>query len=81
MALVNCEVTLDLDWPENCVICEADRTAAFSISSTKLYVTVVTLSTHAIAKLLQQWKSGFKRSIIGVNFNQIQISIQLEINI
>ena len=54
MALVNCEVTLDLDWPENCVICEADRTAAFSISSTKLYVTVVTLSTHAVAKLLQQ---------------------------
>ena len=54
MALVNCEVTLDLDWPENCVICEADRTAAFSISRTKLYVTVVTLSTHAMSRLLQQ---------------------------
>ena len=25
MPLINCEVTLDLKWPENCAICEEDK--------------------------------------------------------
>ena len=41
----------------------ANQGATFSISSTKLYVLVVTLSTQDNAKLLQQLKSGFKRKI------------------
>ena len=35
----------------------------FKITETKLYVPVVTLSTQDNAKLLQQLKSGFKRTI------------------
>ena len=34
----------------------------FAITDTKLYVSVVTLSTQDNAKLLQQEKSGFKRT-------------------
>ena len=35
----------------------------FQITDTKLYVPVVILSTQDNAKLLQQLKSGFKRTI------------------
>ena len=35
----------------------------FAITDTKLYVAVVTLSTEDNAKLLQQLKFGFKRTI------------------
>ena len=50
----------------NCVIVSTDvanQNATFTISDTKLYVPVVTLSTQDNAKLLQQLKSGFKRII------------------
>ena len=40
MSLINCEVTLDLDWSENC--CEEDRTTTFAMTSANLYVPVVT---------------------------------------
>ena len=39
------------------------------MTETKLYVPVVTLSTQDSAKLLQQLKSGFKRTI---NWNKYQ---------
>ena len=39
------------------------------MTSAKLYVPVVTLSTQDNAKLLQQLKSGFKRTI---NWNKYQ---------
>ena len=41
----------------------------FTITDTKLYVPVVTLSTQDNAKLLEQLKSGFKRTI---NWNKYQ---------
>ena len=41
----------------------ANQGAPFSISSTKLYVPVATLSTQVNVKLLQQLKSGFKKTI------------------
>ena len=40
----------------------ADQGATFSITDAKLYVPVVTLSTYDNAKLLEQLKSGFKRT-------------------
>ena len=61
--LLNREVTLDLNWWEKCVKCEEDRAATFAMTSAKLYVPVVTLSIQNNAKLLQQLKSGFKRTI------------------
>ena len=66
MSLINCEVNLILTWSSTCVIVstnEANQNATFTITNTRLYVTVVTLSTQENAKLLQQLKSGFKRVI------------------
>ena len=57
MSLINFEVSLDLTWSANCLICKVDRAAAFEITNTKLYVPVVTLSTQDSAKLLQKLKS------------------------
>ena len=70
MPLINCEVNLILTWSANCVIVStnvANQDAIFTITETKPYVTVVTLSTKDNAKLLTQWKSGFKRT---VNWNK-----------
>ena len=47
----------------------------FSITYTKLYVSVVTLSTQDNAKLLGQLKSGFKITII---WNKYQSKISTE---
>ena len=66
MPLINCEITLDINWSENWVI-EATNVAAqpttFSITDTKFHVTVLILSTQDNAELLEQLKSGFKRTI------------------
>ena len=61
MLLINCEVNLILTWSIDCVISSATGETKFSITDTKLYVLLVTLSTQDNAKLLQQLKSGFKR--------------------
>ena len=45
----------------------ANQGTTFSITDTKLYVPVVTLSTQDNAKLLEQFKYGFKRT---VNWNK-----------
>ena len=46
MNLINCDISLDLTLPANCVIFTADIAATFSITDTKLNVPVVTLSTQ-----------------------------------
>ena len=66
MPLINCEVNIILTWSSTCVIVStnnANQDATFTITNTRLYVPVVTLSTQENAKLLQQLKSGFKRVI------------------
>ena len=63
MPLINCEVNLILTWSKDCVITNSTGEGKFKITQTKLYVPVVTLSTQDNAKLLQQLKSGFKRTI------------------
>ena len=62
MPLINCEVNLISTRSSTCVIVStnnANQNAAFSITNTRLYVPVVTLSTQENAKLLQQLKSTF----------------------
>ena len=71
MPLINCEVKLILTWSKDSVITNSNE-GKFAIPETKLYVPVVTLSTQDNAKLLQQLKSGFKRTI-----NWIEHDIQL----
>ena len=63
MPLINCEVNLIFTWSSTCVITNSNGAGIFAIINTKLYVPVVTLSTQENAKLLQQLKSGFKRTI------------------
>ena len=73
MPLINCEVNLILTWSRDCVITNSTGAGKFAITETKLYVPVVTLSTQDNAKLLQQLKSGFKRTI---NWNKYESSIK-----
>ena len=63
MLLINCEVNLILTWSKDCVISSATGETKFKITETKLYVPVVTLSTQDNVKLLQQLRSGYKRTI------------------
>ena len=76
MSLINCEVSLTLTWSKNCVLTsEATRDAdpvvdeinnptnsTFEITDFKLYVLVITLSAENGNKLLEQLKTGFKRT-------------------
>ena len=66
MPLINCEINLILTWSEDCVISSTNGETKFKITDTKLSVPVVTLSTQDNAKLLQQLKSGFKRTWINI---------------
>ena len=66
MPLINCEINFILTWSANCGIVSteiANEGAIFAITETKLYVSVVTLSTPDNMKLLQQLTSDFKRAI------------------
>ena len=53
----------------------ANQGATFSIAYTILYVPVVTLSTQDNAELLEQLKSGFKKTI---NWNKYQAKTSTE---
>ena len=53
----------------------ANQGATYSITDTKLYVTFVTLSTQDNAKLLEQLKLSFKRTI---NWNKYQANVSTE---
>ena len=71
MPLVNCQINLILTWSGNCVISSrttANQPTKFAITDAKLYVPVVFLSTDDNAKLLQQFKSGFKCTINWNNY-------------
>ena len=75
--LIKCEVELILTWSKNCVLAdmttidaEGDNPAIFTptelefkITDTKLYVPVVNLLKENYIKLLEQLKSGLKRTI------------------
>ena len=63
MPLINCEVSLFLTWSSTYVITNSTGEGKFAITDTKLYVPAVTLSAQDNAKLLQQLKSSFGRTI------------------
>ena len=73
MPLTNCEVNLTLTWSKDCIVSSATGETKFAIRETKLYVSIVTLSAQDNAKLLQQLKSGFKRTI---NWNKYESSLK-----
>ena len=93
--LINCEVSLALRWSETCVITSMEKrilvagqpnsgdspeSAAFKIKDCKLYVPAVTLSAEIDNKLLEQLKTGFKRTIKWNNIDQ-KCLIRLKITI
>ena len=70
---LNQPANITLTWSSTCVIFSATGETKFKIIDAKLYVPVVTLSTQDNAKLLQQLKSGFKRTI---NWNKYESNIK-----
>ena len=75
MPLINCEINLILNWTKDCVVSSATGATKFKTTDTKLYVPAVTLPTQGNAKLLQQLKSGFKRTI---NMDKYQTKVSTE---
>ena len=66
MPFINYKTELDLKWTRNCVLIEQyDHMISVSctITSTKPYVSVVTLSVNDNIKFLENIKQGFKRTI------------------
>ena len=70
MPLINCEVNPILTWSKDCVITNSTDEGKLAITETKLYVSVVTLSTKDNEKSIQPLKSGFKKKLAGTNMNQ-----------
>ena len=69
MPLINCEINLILIWSSTWVTTNSTVAGRFARTDTKPYVPVVILWTQDNAKLLQQLKSGFKRTI---SYNKYQ---------
>ena len=73
MPLTNFKINLELNWNNNCGMYGAgtyaggdnvnNRETAFQITSTKLYVPIVTLLTKDNVNLTKQLNEGFKRSV------------------
>ena len=75
MPLTNREINLVQTPSANCVFINSTSARTFTITDTKLYVPVITLSTQDNAKLLQKSKSGSKRTI---NWNKYQSKITIQ---
>ena len=79
MSILNCEINLILTWSGLvCFIIDNpidDQLPTFTITETKLYIPVVTLSIQDNAKVLEQLKSGFKRTI---NWNKYEPKVTVE---
>ena len=78
MSIINCEINLILSWSGNCFIIDnpvENQVPRLTITNTKLFVIVVTLSIPDNTKLLQQLKSGFKRT---TNWNKYQSKVTVQ---
>ena len=63
MPLISWKIHLELNWTINCVMSNVAGLTAFQITSTKVYVLIVTLSTKDNVNLTKQLNEGFKRSV------------------
>ena len=79
MPLINSKIHLGLNWNNNCAMYGADtyagdnannRETTSKITSIKLYIPIVTLSTKDNVNLTKQLNEGFKRLFTGMNINQ-----------
>ena len=63
MPLINCKIHLEVSWDRNCATSNIARATTLKITSTKLYVPIVTLSTKANVNLIKQLNKRFERSV------------------
>ena len=63
MSLISCVINLILTWSRTCAVTNSKSKKTFAITVTKVYVPVINLSTQNNAKLLEQLKSGLKKTI------------------
>ena len=63
MPLISWEISLNLTWYEVWVISSASGKTNFTVTDTKIYAPVVTLSIQDNVKLLRQLEWGFKKKI------------------
>ena len=73
MPLINCKIHVELNWTKDCVMYghntyadgdnDNNRVTTFKITSTKLHVPVVTLSTKDNENLAKQLNEAFKRPV------------------
>ena len=56
MSLINCEIILMLTWSKRCILVAdiANQVTTLPINDSKIYVSVVTLSTQDNVKLFEQ---------------------------
>ena len=72
MSLINCKIHLELDWTKDCVMSTITNTT-FKITISKLYVSIVTLSSKDNVKLVKLLEEGFKRPVY---WNEYQTKIE-----
>ena len=63
MTLINCKIHLELNWTKNCIMSNIAGATTCKITSTKLYVPIVTLPTRNNVNLTKQLNEGFKRPV------------------
>ena len=66
ITLLNCEINLILTWFGHCFVIDDfvhNQVTKLTLTDTKIYVPIVTLSTGDNEKLLRQLISGFQRTI------------------
>ena len=63
MPMINCKIHLGLNCTKDCVMSSVAGATTFKITSTKLYLPIVTLSTKDNVSLTKQLNEGFKRSV------------------
>ena len=82
MPLIKCEVNFFFNLVCRIIIVTGtveNQTSRFTLTDTKHYAPVVTLSGQDDVKLLQQLKTGFKRTI-NLNKYQSEPILQVDIN-
>ena len=63
MLLINCKIALELSWAKDCVLSNTNADTKFKTTSTKLYVSIVTLSSKDNIKPVKLLEDGFNRSV------------------
>ena len=72
MHLINCEVNHILTWLANCAVFEGNGVTTFSITDTKRYVLVITLSTENNTKVLYcLLHQDSNAELTAININQM----------